>query len=107
MKTLLFLTALALASTNAPADFSLATNGKYVVCFFAQGTQSWTLNAKRSTIRYSVEGENEWLQPVTKIDTDGKTFASFATLEGVLNLADSGDTFQVYGEPEARKIYCR
>ena len=107
MKTLLVmpLVMMAVAST-AMADFNLAASGKTVVCS-ADDNQTWVLNAKRTTVKYTVEGESLGAQKITKRDSDGDTFVSYTVEQGTLTLSDRGDTFQFDGDQEAGTIDCK
>lgn len=97
-----------LAATLGPtamADFNLANNKKTVICY-GEDNQSWKLNAKRTTLKYTVEGESLGPKKITKTDTDGETFVSYSTSEGTLYLGDSGDTFQFNEDQEAGTVDC-
>jgi hypothetical protein len=80
------------SSMSAMANFSLAGNGKVVRCS-ADDNISVTLNAKRSAVKYMVEGETQGYRKVLKIVTDNKTYVSYVTDEGTLTLGDKGDSF--------------
>jgi hypothetical protein len=104
--TLLFSLLVATFGSNAMANFNLAHNQKAVVCY-GEDNQSWDLNAKRTTLKYTVEGESLGSQKITKTDTDGETFVSYTTSEGTLYLDDQGDSFQFKGEQEAQEVRCK
>jgi len=90
---------------SARADFTLAGNGKSVVCHAADN-QRWNLNKARSTVRYTVEGESVGAKKIIDKVTDGQTYISYLTEEGTLTLGNK-DTWQFAGEPQAWEIECK
>ncbi|MGZ3695306.1 MAG: hypothetical protein ACXWQO_14405 [Bdellovibrionota bacterium] len=106
MKNIFAYSLLALAlGANAKADFQLANNDKAVECF-GEDNQSWNLNAKRTTLKFTVEGESKGAKKITKRNSDDDTFVSYSTSEGTLTLSDKGDTFKGKGE-EAQAVRCK
>jgi hypothetical protein len=92
-------------SSTAFASFNLARNGKPVVCY-GEDNQSWNLNAKRTTLKFTVEGESSGPKRITKVFSDGSTLVSYTTSEGTLYLSNRGDAFQFKGE-EKQTIRCK
>ena len=105
VKTVLFVLAALVISPLAFADYILAHNGKKVECY-GEDNQSWELNAKRTAVKYIVEGESEGPKKILKVKTDRNTFVSYITSEGALTLSDQGDTYQPRGEAEF-PVRCR
>jgi len=102
----IFFCAIIILSASAMADFSLSKNGKSVVCY-GEDNQSWVLNAKRTSIEYTIEGEGIGPQKINNRQSDDKSFASYTTSEGTLTLSESGDSFQFSGDEEAQGITCK
>lgn len=102
---LLITTALLTFTSFAHATFDLAKNGKNVSCY-ADDNQSWSLNAKRTKIKYTVEGESLGARPVHDTETDGQTFIAYSTDEGTLTLGLDKDTYQFAEEDEAWEVTC-
>lgn len=96
---------LSFVSMSAMANFQLAQNKKAVVCY-GEDNMSFNLNAKRSSVKFTVEGESLGAKKITKISTDKSTYASYKTSEGILTLNDSGDSYQFAGEDEAFSVNC-
>lgn len=93
-------------SMSAMADYRLSQNTKKVVCY-SDDNMSFELNAKRTSVKFIVEGESLGPKKITKIKTDKATYISYKTSEGILTLSDSGDTYQFADEDEAFLIDCR
>ncbi len=93
-------------SPFAMADFNLAHNRKVVVCY-GEDNQEWKLNATRTTLKFTVEGESSGAEKITKTDTDGDTFVSYTSQTGTLRLDDQGDTFKFAGGEEAQSVRCK
>ncbi len=92
--------------SSAMASFDLASNAKKIVCY-ADDSQSWVLNAKRTTVDFDVEGEGHGPQKILKTESDNSNFVSYTTSEGTLTLSDMGDFFLFNGEPEPAQIRCQ
>lgn len=95
MKLLHFLI-LAIASllvvmSSAMASFDLASNGKVVKCYGPDNMEV-TLNAGRTTVKVTFEGEGEGSKRISKKSTDNRTYASYTTSVGTLTLGEV-DTF--------------
>jgi hypothetical protein len=105
MKNLILPTLTLLFSVQAFADFNLANNGKVVECSSADD-QTWVLNAQRTTVKFTIEGETQGAKKITKRDSDGDTFVAYTTSEGVLTLSDRGDSFQFTGEESEQSLDC-
>ena len=99
---------LTLSSTIAMADFNLASNGKVVNCF-GPDNFSLVIDAARTKIKITVEGESRGYRKITKQGTNGDTFSSFTSMEGTLSLDDRGDVFQYKGDSvdDAYKLDCK
>jgi len=80
------------------ADYALAMNGKAVICS-ADDNQTWILNAKRSSLKYVIEGESLGGKRV-KTKTDRATYVAYTSTVGTLTLSDAGDTFK-FAEDDA------
>ena len=105
MKTLVY-SLIALLGSAAMADFNLANSPKEIFCY-ADDSYTWELNAKRTTVKFSVEGENLGAQKITRIATDSSTFASYKTSEGTLFLSNHGDGYVFPGSTENGEIKCQ
>lgn len=75
--------------------FNLAGNGKEVRCVGPDNI-SLILNAQRTTLKFTIEGESSGPQKITKRDSDGDTYVSYTTKDGVLRLDDQGNTYSYY-----------
>ena len=106
MKKLFSSLAILIMSSSAMANLSLAKNGKAVVCY-ADDNQSWVINAKRTAIKYTVEGESLGPKKIVEIKSDRNTFVSYLTSEGTLTLSNEGAFYQFDGETEAGQIECK
>lgn len=106
MKNILPLLMLGLVSVSAQANYGLALNGKAVTCY-GEDNMSFKLNAKRTTVKYTVEGESNGPQKVTEVQSDDATYSCYTTSEGLLCLNDEGDTFFFNGEGEPTAIECK
>ena len=97
---------LSMISSSAMANYALSTNGKTVNCLGGDD-QSFVLNAKRSTIKYTVEGESLGPKPILKTDSDGDTWRSYTTEEGTLTLSDQEDQYQFKGDDSTMPLKCK
>jgi ribosomal protein L25 (general stress protein Ctc) len=95
-----------LFGANAMADFQLSQNQKPVVCY-GEDNQSVNLNAKRTTLKYTVEGETQGALKIVDVQTDGKTFVKYTTSEYSLTLSDAGDLFFYNGDQEPGEFRCK
>lgn len=102
---ILSITAIVAASSFAFADYNLANNQKAVVCY-GEDNQSWSLNAKRTALKYVVEGESLGPVKVKSTHSDGNTFVAYTSSEGTLKLADQGDTFQFADDENSQPVSC-
>lgn len=97
----------ALTSQVALADYTLANNGKVVLCT-AEDNREFKLNAKRTTIKWSSEGESLGPQKILRQTDDKKAKATFTSEEVTLTLSDAGDSVMFYGdETDVESINCR
>lgn len=103
MKSLIVLSLL--FSAGAHASFKLAEKKGEVTCY-ADDNQSWVLDADRSTVQYTVEGESLGAQEIVDIDSDSKTYISYRTDEGILTLGKK-DTWKFAEEEDAWEIECK
>lgn len=91
MKHLHFLVLAAASLTfgmsSAMANYDLASNGQVVKCS-GPDNMSITLNAKRTSVKVTFEGEGEGAKRVTKTSSDNRTYASYTTSVGTLTLGD-------------------
>lgn len=101
----LILAALLATGAFAHAEYGLVDNNKKVLCY-GDDNQSWELNKKRTTIKFTVEGETLGPKKIIDTETDGKTYMSYKTEEGVLTLGKK-DTWQFVDESEAYEVDCR
>lgn len=105
MKTALIIV-LNIISLSAMADYKLSKNSKAIVCF-GEDNQSFNLNASRTTLKYTVEGESNGPKKITKTITNNRSYVSYQTSEGFLVLSNSGDYFKFAGESESESVRCR
>lgn len=94
-----------LSSAASWADISLATNGKKVTCF-ADDNQSIELNANRTTMKYTVEGESLGAKKISKTVIQNNMSTVYQSPVGILTLSKNGDTFQLDGEADAFSVNC-
>lgn len=92
-------------SISAFANYSLSQNKQKVVCY-GEDNQSFTLNAKRTTLQFIVEGESQGPEKIIKTISDNKTYTSYRTVEGILVLSNSGNTFQFNDDQVASVVDC-
>lgn len=95
-----------LSSVASWADLSLATNGKKVTCY-ADDNQSIELNAKRTTLKYTVEGESLRAKKISKTISENNKYVSYKSSAGTLVLSNKGDTFQFAGEDDSFEVDCK
>ena len=94
-------------TTKDSNGFNLAANGKAVTCF-GEDNYSFDLNAKRTTVKVTVEGESLGAKSITKRDSDGDTYVSYKTSQGTLRLDDRGNTYTFTDTPkEPWKVDCK
>ena len=107
MKTMMtFFTLLGVfLGTTAMADFVLSRNAKPIVCY-GEDNQSIDLNAKRTRIKYTIEGESLRSKKITTTTTDEKTYITYETSELTLTLSDEGDTFQLKDDEASQEARC-
>src|SRR5262245_40455462 len=98
MKFLLSLL-IAFSSVSVFADYGLLKSNRAIECNGADN-QVILLNAKRTTVKYSVEGESLGAKKINHVDNNGRSAVSFQTDELTLTLSNSGDTFQYDGGDE-------
>lgn len=98
--------ALSFLSLSAFADYNLSKKPSAIVCYGADN-QSFDLNAARTMLKYTVEGESNGPKKITKTITDNNTYVSYKTSEGVLVLSKTGDTFKFTDAEEAEEVDCR
>lgn len=95
MKNLHFLVlavaSLTIGMSSAMAGYNLASNGKVVKCY-GPDNMAITLNAKRTSVKVTFEGEGTGAQRIKKTATDNATYTSYTTEEGTLTLGEL-DTF--------------
>lgn len=101
MKTMIILSLFVMQS--AFADYALSKNGKKVVCYGADN-QVLTLNAGRTSVKYSVEGESLGAKKIERV-TKGAKSVSYWTEDLTLTLSDKGDTFQ-YDGGDVESVEC-
>lgn len=106
MKRIILIISTILVSSSAIADYALSTNGKTVKCH-AEDNMSWVLNAKRTTIKFTVEGESAGPRKIIKIIDNGHSSISYITSEGIFTLSERGDTFLFDGDSIAGEIDCK
>ena len=100
-----FVVTVVLSSSFAFADFDLAKSGKKITCY-GDDNYSFVLNAKRTSIKITVEGESSGPKLIKKVTTDRKTYVSYQTNMGVLRLSSQGDSFQFKGDSNKMQIDC-
>lgn len=96
MKSFLILSAIVL-SVSAQANYQLSGNQKKVTCY-ADDNISVELNAKRTTLKYVVEGESNGPQKITKVISNGRDTVTYVSSELSLTLSDKGDRMLYDGE---------
>lgn len=91
---------------NAHADYSLANSGKKVACY-SDDNYSYEMNAARTKIKFTVEGETQGPKKIINVKTDNATYISYTTSEGTLTLSNQGDMWQFSSDEEAYEIKCK
>jgi hypothetical protein len=104
MKNVIILISI-LSSMSSWADLTLATNGKKVTCY-ADDNQTIEINAKRTAIKYTIEGESLGAKKISKIVIEDNKFASYKSSAGTLVFSKNGDTFKLDGENDAFTVKC-
>lgn len=94
-------------STISYAGYDLAFNGKKLHCY-VDDNKIIEMNAKRSTIKFTNDGESIGPQEITTYLHDEGVLACYETSEGMLCLNDGGDgdTFYFTGDSEATPVSC-
>jgi hypothetical protein len=98
MKTILALATLTL-SLSVFANYQLSGNGKAVTCY-AEDNISVTLNASRTTLKYTVEGESNGPQKITKVLSNGRDSVTYVSKELSLTLSNKGNSMLYSGDSE-------
>ena len=91
---------------NAMADFKLSQTQKAVVCY-GEDNQDIKLDAKRTKMKYTIEGESAGSLKIVDVKTDNQTFVTYATSEFTLTLSNQGDTFFYFGDQEPSPVRCK
>lgn len=86
-------------SSSAFANYELSKSNKAVTCY-GDDSISVTLNAKKTTLKYVVEGESNGPQKIIKVIDDKKSSVTYVTKEFTLTLSDAGDTVLYHGDQE-------
>jgi hypothetical protein len=92
-------------TATAFATFDLAGNGKKVVCV-AEDNIIITLNAKRTTLKYMVEGESNGPENIDSFQTDGKHI-TYRAGEMALTLGPTTDEFKYDEFSDFGPVDCR
>jgi heme oxygenase len=95
-----------LSSVSTWAKFDLASNGKKITCY-ADDNQSIEVNAKRTVLKYTVEGESLGAKQISKTVTDNKNYVSYQTSVGTLVLSNNADTFQLAEDNFSGEVKCK
>jgi hypothetical protein len=109
MKKIMFVLVVIIAilgSVSVMASFKSVSSKKAIICY-ADDNQSWILNANRTTIKYTVEGESLGALKIFDTKTDDETYISFSTEEGTLTLSKKGDFYQFAEEDRPSRITCK
>jgi hypothetical protein len=93
MKYVLMISAI-LSSTVALADYSTDRAGKKVLCSGPDSSE-FELNAKRTRVKFTVEGEGDW-DKITGKDGDGDTSVTYFFHQGSITFSDQYGDFFVY-----------
>lgn len=97
--TSLFLAALFLSSSSM-ADYKMANLKKTIECQ-GEDNQTWTLNAQKNSMTYTVEGETAGPEKIEEKSI------SYTTTDGTLTLSDKGDTFKSANFDEPQSVTCK
>lgn len=92
-------------AAQAQANYALSQNGKVVKCY-ADDDISVTVYAKRTSMKYKIEGESNGVLKITDTKTDGKTYVTYTTEEYSLTLSDAGDTFKFNDQDDVATMDC-
>lgn len=104
MRTIL--TTLILVASFAQAETNLINNGKSVVCY-ADDNQSWSINASRTKMKYTVEGESLGSSKIYETEVDGKTAVIYRSKVGTMTLMSDRSLFEFDGEDYTFEINCK
>lgn len=78
---------LTIGMSSAMASYDLASSGKVVKCYGPDNMEV-TLNAGRTTVKVTFEGEGEGAKRISKKSSDNSTYASYTTSVGTLTLGE-------------------
>ena len=92
MKNVFLFFILGILTISARADFELANNEKKVTCR-GEDNIAIVLNAKRTTLSETWEGETVNTGKIKATETDNKTYIVYRSTIGELVLTDDGDVF--------------
>ncbi len=96
----LILSVLALSLTASA--FASYKDGKSLGVYVCSGADniSITLNAKRTTMKYMVEGESNGPEKIFTTRDNGHDTVTFVSKDVTLTLSDKGDKFLYHGDQE-------
>ncbi len=89
----------------AKANVELANNGQAITCH-AEDNQSWFINASRTKMKYTVEGESLGLSKIYKTKVDGKNAVIYKSKVGTLTLMNDRSLFEFKGEDYTSELDC-
>jgi hypothetical protein len=84
-------------SLSAMANYGLSQNTKKVVCY-GEDSIYITLDSKRTTMKFEVEGETDGPKKITKTLSDNITYTSYKSEYGILTLSNKKNTFQFWDD---------
>lgn len=76
-----------------------------IECYGADNA-SIVLNAKRTTLKYVVEGETNGAQKISRVKTDDKTYVSYQNSEGWLTFNERGSYYRANGGQDTEAFDC-
>ena len=104
MKNIMLCCLFGIFSIVAHANYELSVNGKKVICY-GEDNVAIVLNAKRTSLTETWEGETVSTKKIFDVKSDDATYTNYKTVDGTLSLSDDGDTYQ-YGDDEASSVDC-
>lgn len=90
---------------SAHADFELSQSKHAIHCYGNENIQI-ELNAPKTQMKLTTEGESLGFKGITQMNTDGQTFVTFSNSEFSLTLGSSFDHYTYGNETEKNPLRC-
>lgn len=106
MKTFALLLLLATNAQAAALDPMAVLGSQQAIHCYGEDNISIVLNAKHTTLKYTVEGESNGAIRVYKVSTDRSTYVSFISKEGWLTFNARGSFYRMPGDQQSTTVDC-